>query len=79
MKRLITLLKQCHMAGSYLAQYWTRGLAGGPYWMPALLATTHWDGMPRLLSVARFTSLYSSAPVRRFYQLLPSINTAMQG
>ena len=42
-----------------------RGFIGGPRWIPALLATTHWDGMPRLLSVARFTSLYSSAPAQQ--------------
>ena len=47
---------------THLAQYWTRGLFGIPRWIPALFATKHWLGMPRLLSVARFTSLYSSAP-----------------
>ena len=49
---------------SHFAQYWTRGLRGGPAWMPALLATKHWLGTPSMLSVARLTSLYSSAPAQ---------------
>ena len=65
--------QSCKIEEAHFAQYWTRGLAGGPRWMPALLATTHWDGMPRLLSVARFTSLYSSAPAQHTHEPLQAM------
>ncbi len=60
---------------THLAQYWTRGFRGGPAWMPALLATKHWLGTPSMLSVARLTSLYSSAPAQEGIHLVGRSDT----
>ena len=50
-----------------LAVYWSRGRVWGCP-MLALRCTKHWLGMPRKLSDARLTSLYSSAPANQTQQ-----------